>query len=154
MSRQLKITVGQYSDKGRKETNQDFHGIYVPREPQLGSKGIAIALADGISSSDVSQEAAQAAVTTFLEDYYCTSDAWSVKTSAEHVLVATNSWLHSQTQQSQHRYERERGYVCTFSGLIIKSRTAHLFHVGDARIYRLRGTALAQLTGDHRVRVS
>jgi len=154
MSRQLKITVGQYSDKGRKEINQDFHGVLVPREPQLGSKGIAIALADGISSSDVSQEAAQAAVTAFLEDYYCTSDAWTVKTSAEHVLVATNSWLHSQTQQSQHRYDKDRGYVCTFSGIIIKSRTAHLFHVGDARIYRLRGTALEQLTEDHRIRVS
>ena len=154
MSHQLKITAGQYSDKGRKETNQDFHGIFVPREPQLGSKGIAIALADGISSSDVSQEAAQAAVTTFLEDYYCTSDAWSVKKSGEHVLTATNSWLHSQTQQSHHRYDRERGYVCTFSGVVIKSRTAHIFHVGDARIYRLRGAELEQLTEDHRVRVS
>jgi serine/threonine protein phosphatase PrpC len=154
MSRQLKITAGQYSAKGRKEINQDFHGVLVPNGPQLASKGIAIALADGISSSDVSQEAAQAAVTAFLEDYYCTSDAWSVKTSAEHVLVATNSWLYSQTQQSHHRYDRERGYVCTFSGIIIKSRTAHLFHVGDARIYRLRGAALEQLTEDHRVRVS
>lgn len=154
MSHQLKITVGQYSDKGRKEINQDFHGVLVPREPQLGSKGIAIALADGISSSDVSQEAAQAAVTAFLDDYYCTSDAWSVKTSAEHVLAATNTWLHSQTQQSHHRYDRERGYVCTFSGIIIKSRTAHLFHVGDARIYRLHGASLEQLTEDHRVRVS
>ncbi|WP_310491529.1 protein kinase domain-containing protein [Dechloromonas sp.] len=154
MSHQLKITVGQYSDKGRKEINQDFHGVLVPREPQLCSKGIAIALADGISSSDVSQEAAQAAVTAFLDDYYCTSDAWSVKTSAEHVLAATNTWLHSQTQQSHHRYDRERGYVCTFSGIIIKSRTAHLFHVGDARIYRLHGASLEQLTEDHRVRVS
>ena len=154
MSRQLNVTAGQYSDKGRKEINQDFHGLCVPREPQLSSKGIAIALADGISSSDVSQEAAQAAVTAFLDDYYCTSDAWSVKTSGEHVLTATNSWLHSQTQQSQHRYDRERGYVCTFSGLVIKSRTAHLFHVGDARIYRLHGSELEQLTEDHRVRVS
>lgn len=154
MTRQLRISVGQYSDKGRKESNQDFHGVCVPREPQLGSKGIAIALADGVSSSEVSQEAAQAAVTSFLEDYYCTSDAWSVRTSAEHVLVATNSWLHSQTQHSQHRYDRDRGYVCTFSGLIIKSRTAHLFHVGDARIYRLCGSSLEQLTEDHRVWVS
>lgn len=154
MSRQLKIAVGQYSDKGRKALNQDFHGSYVPREPQLSGKGIAIALADGISSSTVSQEAAQAAVTSFLEDYYCTSDAWSVRTSGEHVLVATNSWLHSQTQHSAHRYDRERGYVCTFSGMIVKSRTAHLFHVGDARIYRLRGGGLEQLTEDHRLRVS
>ena len=154
MTQQLRVSAGQYSDKGRKEANQDFHGICIPREPQLSGKGIAIALADGISSSAVSQEAAQAAVLALLEDYYCTSDAWSVKTSAEHVLVATNSWLHSQTQQSQHRYDRERGYVCTFSGMVIKSTTAHLFHVGDARIYRLKGGALEQLTEDHRVRVS
>lgn len=154
MSSQLQISAGQCSDKGRKETNQDFHGICMPREPQLSSKGIAVALADGISSSDVSQEAAQAAVNAFVEDYYCTSDAWSVKTSAEHVLVATNSWLHSQTQQSQHRYDKDRGYVCTFSGLVLKSTTAHLFHVGDARIYRLRAGVLEQLTEDHRVRVS
>lgn len=154
MGRHLKVSIGQYSDKGRKELNQDFHGVCLPREPQLGAKGIAVALADGISSSQVSQEAAQSAVTGFLEDYYCTSDAWSAKKSGEHVLTATNSWLHSQTQQSQHRYDRERGYVCTFSGLVIKSTTAHLFHVGDARIYRLRGGELMQLTEDHRVWVS
>jgi serine/threonine protein kinase len=154
MSHHLKIAIGQHSDKGRKEVNQDFHGASIPREPQLGAKGIAIALADGISSSQVSQEAAQSAVTGFLEDYYCTSDAWSVKKSGEHVLTATNSWLHSQTQQSHHRYDRERGYVCTFSALVIKSTTAHLFHVGDARIYRLRQGELTQLTEDHRVWVS
>ncbi len=154
MGRHLKVAVGQYSDKGRKELNQDFHGVAMPREPQLSAKGIAIALADGISSSAVSQEAAQSAVTGFLEDYYCTSDAWSVRKSGEHVLTATNSWLHSQTQHSQHRYDRERGYVCTFSAVVIKSTTAHLFHVGDARIYRLRGSELTQLTEDHRVRVS
>jgi serine/threonine protein phosphatase PrpC len=154
MTNQLKIVVGQYSDKGRKETNQDFHGVYIPREPQLSSKGIAIALADGISSSDVSQIASQSAVTNFLEDYYCTSEAWSVKTSAERVLSATNSWLHSQTQQSQGRYDKDRGYVCTLSAMVIKSTTAHIFHVGDTRIYRLHKNALEQLTSDHRTWVS
>ncbi len=150
----LEISAGQYSDQGRKDGNQDFHGICIPKEPQLSAKGISVALADGISSSEVSQVAAQSAVTGFLEDYYCTSDAWSVKTSAERVLVATNSWLHAQTLQSQHRYDKDRGYVCTFSGMVIKSTVAHLFHVGDTRIYRLRGDELEQLTEDHRVWVS
>ena len=59
MPRELKISVGQHSDKGRKETNQDFHGVLIPDEPQLSLKGIAIALADGISSSAVSQVASQ-----------------------------------------------------------------------------------------------
>ena len=154
MSSQLKISVGQYSDKGRKEINQDFHGVYIPKEPLLTSKGIAIALADGISSSDVSQIASEAAVTGFLADYFCTAETWSVKKSAQCVLMATNSWLHSQTRQSQHRYDKDRGYVCTFSAMVIKSTTAHIFHVGDTRIYRLRGKALEQLTNDHRFWVS
>jgi serine/threonine protein phosphatase PrpC/predicted Ser/Thr protein kinase len=154
MANQLKISVGQYSDKGRKQTNQDFHGVYVPAEPQLSSKGIAIAVADGISSSAVSHIASQSAVASFLEDYYCTSDAWSVKTSVERVLVATNAWLYSQTQQSQGRYDKDRGYVCTLSAMVIKSTTAHIFHVGDTRIYRLHDNALEQLTNDHRVWVS
>jgi serine/threonine protein phosphatase PrpC len=151
MPPELKISAGQYSDKGRKETNQDFHGIYVPKEPQLSAKGIAIALADGIGSSAVSDVASQYAVTGFLEDYYCTSEAWSVKTSAERILSATNSWLHAQTQKSQYRYDKDKGYVCTLSAMVIKSSTAHIFHVGDSRIYRLRGKALEQLTSDHRV---
>lgn len=154
MSTQLKISVGQHSDKGRKETNQDFHGVYLPPEPLLTSKGIAIALADGISSSDVSQIASEAAVTGFLEDYFCTSEAWSVKKSAQQVLTATNSWLHSQSRQGQHRYDQDKGYVCTLSALVIKSTTAHILHVGDSRIYRLRGNTLEQLTKDHRHWVS
>ena len=154
MSDELKISAGQYSDKGRKEINQDFHGICIPKEPQLSAKGIAIALADGISGSDVSQIASESAVNSFLEDYYCTSDAWSVKTSAERVLIAANAWLHSQTQQSQGRYDKGKGYVCTFSALVIKSTTAHIFHVGDARIYRLRDRVIEQLTNDHRIWVS
>jgi serine/threonine protein phosphatase PrpC len=154
MPRQLQVSLGQYSDKGRKEINQDFHGACVPEEPQLSAKGIALALADGISSSAVSQEASQSAVRSFLEDYYCTSPAWSVKKSAQRVLMAVNSWLYSLTRQSADPYDKDRGYVCTFSALVFKSNTAHLFHAGDARIYRLRDGALEQLTQDHRLYVS
>ena len=154
MASQLRISVGQFSDKGRKDSNQDFHGVYVPQEPLLSSKGIAIAVADGISSSDVSHIASEAAVTSFLEDYFCTSEAWSVKKSAHRVLMATNSWLHSQTQQSQYRFDKDKGYVCTLSAMVLKSNTAHLFHLGDSRIYRLRDQLLEQLTRDHRLWVS
>jgi serine/threonine protein phosphatase PrpC/predicted Ser/Thr protein kinase len=154
MSRELQISVGQYSDKGRKPANQDFHGVLIPAEPLLSSKGIAIVLADGISSSSVSHIASESAVKSFLTDYYCTSESWSVKTSAQRVIAATNSWLHSQTRRSQYAYDRDKGYVCTLSAMVIKSTTVHIFHVGDCRIYRLAGNSLEQLTDDHRVIVS
>ena len=116
--------------------------------PQRAAKGVALAMADGISSSEVSHEASQYAAGGFLSDHYCTPDAWSVKTSVERVVAATNSWPHAQTQRSQYRYEQDRGYVCTFSALVLKSRTVHIFHVGDTRVYRLSGRELEQLTVD------
>src|SRR5215470_9285866 len=103
MARQLAISLGQWSDKGRKEINQDFHGALIPNEPLLSMKGIAVVLADGISSSNVSQIASESAVKSFLTDYYCTSESWSVKTSAHRVLAATNSWLNAQNRRSQYR---------------------------------------------------
>src|SRR5689334_10402188 len=151
---QLKVSVGQHSDRGRKRVNQDFYGFRAPGEPQLSAKGIAIALADGIGSSEVSQVAAEFAVMAFLDDYYSTSETWSVKKSADRVLAAANSWLHSRTYESAFRYDKDRGYVCTLSGLILKGATAHLFHVGDTRVYRLQGNSLEQLTRDHRVSVA
>lgn len=154
MNNTLAISIGQHSDKGRKAINQDFHGAYVPQGHQLATKGIIVALADGISSSTVSQVASESAVRNLLSDYYCTSDAWSVKLAVQCVLSAINSWLHAQTRRSQYRYDRDKGYVCTLSALVIKSSQAHLFHAGDTRIYRLSGQSLEQLTEDHRVAVN
>jgi serine/threonine protein kinase/serine/threonine protein phosphatase PrpC len=154
MPGQLAISIGQYSDKGRKEVNQDFHGVLIPEEPLLSLKGIAVVIADGISSSEVSRIASHAAVKSFLTDYYCTSDTWSVKASAQRVIAAANSWLHAQTRRSQYPYERDKGYVCTLSAIVIRSTTAHVFHIGDARIYQLAGKSAEQLTEDHRVVIS
>jgi serine/threonine protein phosphatase PrpC len=120
----------------------------------LGLKGIALALADGISSSSVSRIASESAVKSFLTDYYCTPESWSVKSSAQRVIDATNSWLHSQTRQSQYAYDKDKGYVCTLNVLVLKSATAHVFHIGDSRLYRLVGNSLEQLTDDHRVMLS
>jgi serine/threonine protein phosphatase PrpC len=153
MPRELQVSIGQHSDKGRKPTNQDFHGALIPDEPLRSLKGIAIALADGISSSNVSHVASESVIKTLLTDYYGTSESWSVKTSVQRVLAAANSWLHSQTRH-QYSSDKDKGYVCTLSAMVVKSATAHIFHVGDCRVYRISGNALEQLTEDHRVVIS
>ncbi|MDX1589589.1 MAG: bifunctional protein-serine/threonine kinase/phosphatase [Oleiphilaceae bacterium] len=150
----MKTSLGQYSDKGPKASNQDFHGALRPTGAQLEMKGQVFAMADGISTSEVSHIASETAVKSFLEDYLCTSEAWSVRQAGERVLRATNSWLHAQSRNSAYRYDRDKGYVCTLSALVIKANRAHLFHVGDTRIYRLQNGALEQLTNDHRLWIS
>jgi serine/threonine protein phosphatase PrpC len=150
----LRISLGQCSSPGQHGHNQDFHGAMLPRQPLLRTKGIVVALADGIGSSNVSQVASAAAVRGFMDDYQATSEAWSVRRSAQRVLGATNSWLHAQTMSSDARFDKDRGYVCTFSALVLKGRDVHMLHVGDSRVYRVHPNALEQITQDHRVHLS
>ena len=70
MTAELSISIGQFSDKGRKENNQDCHGAFIPQDSLLALKGIVVAMADGISSSQTSHIASQTAVRTFIDDYY------------------------------------------------------------------------------------
>lgn len=150
MAGYLRVSIGQHSDAGAKPSNQDFHGAHIPEGAELESKGIAMALADGISSSNVAHIASETAVKSFLQDYFCTSAAWSVKKSGDQVINATNAWLHSHTNNSWARYDKDRGYVCTFTALVVKSTRAHFFHIGDSRAYQVQGRSLEQLTRDHR----
>ncbi|MDR6214467.1 protein kinase domain-containing protein [Paracidovorax wautersii] len=148
------VSLGQCSLGKEGGTNQDFHGARVPDGYLRTSKGLAVAMADGIGSSPVSQVASAAAVRSFLDDYFATSEAWSVRRAAQRVLQATNSWLHAQNQRGDARFNKDCGYVCTFSALLLKGRQLHLLHVGDGRVFRVHTRALEQLTEDHRVQVS
>lgn len=147
----LTITTGQSSIAGIKPQNEDACGILVPNEPLLTTKGIAIAIADGMSGSEAGKDASNACVDGFLNDYFSTPESWTTKTSAQKILSALNHWL---LGQGQKQYGSHKGMVTTLSAIVLKSNTAHLFHVGDARIYRLRDHELELLTQDHRIEVS
>ncbi|MDO9169903.1 MAG: bifunctional protein-serine/threonine kinase/phosphatase [Methylobacter sp.] len=144
----LKVSIGSASDKGIKPDNEDFFGALIPEGSQLLHKGIAVAIADGMSGSDAGKQASHCCVISFLSDYYSSPDSWSVKLAGQKILSATNSWLYS---QGQSRYESSKGMVSTLSIIVLKSTTAHIFHIGDSRIYRLRQGNFEQITRDHRI---
>ncbi len=153
MSAKLSISLAQSSDKGVKERNEDFYGAYIPEDSTLDNKGIACAIADGMGSCTNAQEASEHCVKSFLHDYFSTPETWSVKSSGAKVLTAINNWLLSNGDR-----EHAHGMVTTFSAVVFKSTTAHIFHVGDSRIYRFRqndkSADLEQITTDHRVWIS
>ncbi len=151
MSKTLTIDLGQCSDAGVKEDNEDFFGVLIPEGDSLENKGIAIAIADGMSGSEGGKEASQMSVRMFLSDYYSTPDAWSVKKAVSKIMSAMNTWLYSQGQK---KFDSAKGMVTTFSAMVLKSQTLHLFHIGDSRVYRLREGEFEQLTQDHRIWVS
>lgn len=151
MSLKLEIDYAFRSDAGSKESNDDICTVCVPQGSLLQSKGVAAAIADGVSSSEGGGYASQICVKSFLNDYFSTPESWAVKTAAGKVLHSINRWLYG---QGQSLYGSATGLVTTFSGVVIKSTTAHIVHIGDSRIYRLHNGQLEQLTRDHRVWVS
>ncbi len=92
----LKTEIEQSSIAGRKSRNDDSYGIVVPEAPVLEAKGIAIAIADGMSSSEAAKEASECCVRSFLEDCYATHESWTIKRSVVPVLQADNAWLYTQ----------------------------------------------------------
>ncbi|MFK5924551.1 MAG: protein phosphatase 2C domain-containing protein [Verrucomicrobiota bacterium] len=148
----LSVSEGQSTTAGAKESNDDIIGIRIPNDEMLATKGITAVIADGVSAASAGRDAAETCVQGFLTDYYSTPDSWSVKTSAHKVITSLNRWLYGQTQSAG--YLDEKGYVTTLSILVLKSRTAYLFHVGDTRISLYRDGKLEQLTRDHATRIS
>lgn len=145
----LVVTMAFKTVPGVKSVNEDAVAIsQAPNGHALVNKGICALIADGVSSAEAGREASEYCVNTFIQEYYRTPDTWSVSQSGEKTLSSINLNLfkksHAFTQQ-------EKGYLCTFSGLILKSRTAHFFHAGDSHIYLVRDGHLKLITRDHTV---
>lgn len=132
---------------GIKPGNEDAVAAMLPDSAYLLQyKGACFALADGVSTAEAGAQASKLATERFCQEYPQTPDSWSVAYSAEQLLATINNQLY----QFSHKFAHEqKGYLCTFSSLILKSRTAYFFHVGDSRIYLLRDKQLIQMTQDH-----
>ncbi|MGX9418187.1 protein kinase domain-containing protein [Vibrio sp. WJH972] len=145
--KQLTLNHAGSSLIGTRSQNQDAILVKVPeKRNELEHKGAVACIADGVSCSVNSQKASHTAVIQFINDYLATPESWSIKHSAGQILTSLNTWLYN--EGAKHGLTHN-GLVTTFSCLVIKSNTAHLFHVGDTRIYRMRDNKLTLLTKDH-----
>lgn len=133
------------SQIGCKKVNQDAIATRVAHP----EKGTILALADGISSSDVSDIAAQTAVTQFVDDYLLKPPMWNTSEAATAILANINTKLYQTTQNSEYRDNMDRGYVCTFLAAIVEGTHAHILSIGDCRAY-LVNHCIERLTREHR----
>jgi protein phosphatase len=125
--------------------NEDFVGLVCPAERDLSVRGAVVALADGVSANGAGRAAAETAARSLLADYYATPADWSVAVALDRVLRAASDWLAAENT----RRPSIDGVVAAVSGLVLRRREYFLAHVGDTRVYRLRGSLLEQLTTDH-----
>jgi serine/threonine protein phosphatase PrpC len=69
-----------------------------------------------------------------------------------HALVDAFGTANRHVFEAAHRNKAHAGMGCTLSAVLLASPSLLVgAHVGDSRVYRLRGSALVQLTRDHAV---
>ena len=141
----LQISVGQATHIGSREQNEDYAGCVTPEPTVTQMKGALLAVADGVGGGEAGREAAEFTVRGLLSDYYATPDTWEVPYALDKILTAINRWLRAQASS-----RREfAGMATTLSALILRGSRYYTAHVGDSRIYRLRGERFTQLSTDH-----
>jgi serine/threonine protein phosphatase PrpC len=141
----LRLGIGIASVTGKRRRNEDFAGAARPSALQLDRFGQAVALADGIGGAKGGREAAETAVRGFLEGYYDKPESWGVRRAAASVIQSLNIWVNTTGRSDANL----AGMGCTFSALVLRGRSAHVFHVGDSRLYRFGNGRLAAFTEDH-----
>ena len=141
----LSISIGHSTHAGLRERNEDFVGMVTPNEPELSTKGLIAAIADGVSGNEGGREASEYTVRGLLTDYYATPDTWPVTQSLDKVIKAINSWV-----QKQGSVRKElAGMATTLTAVVLRGNCYYFSHVGDTRLYLLRGGVLTRLTTDH-----
>ncbi len=141
----IKATVGFSSERGPRSCNDDFAGAVVGAELPEPRRDVIAAIADGIASAKGGRVAAETAVRGFLDGMCEMPETTEVRRSAAQVLNSLSAWMHSQGRRDSNL----AGMGCTFTGLVLRGRIAHVLHAGDTRAYRLSANRLSCLTTDH-----
>src|SRR5271170_2399159 len=141
----VKASVGFASETGPRKTNDDFAGAVFGLELPQPRRDVVTAIADGIGSAKGGRVAAVTAGRGFLDGFGDLPETLEVRRASARVINALNGWIYAEGK----RNAELAGMGCTFTALVLRGRVAHVLHVGDTRVYRLRGDRLALLTTDH-----
>ena len=136
------VQSGFSSECGERLHNEDYVGI---ADNEDGRLGVVAVIADGVGGAKGGRVAAEIAVRGFIEGYLGQSRHLLPKESSIRSLEALNRWIHSMGRRDPDL----KGMASTLTALICRGRQIFVIHVGDSRLYRLRGDQLQQLTLDH-----
>ncbi|WP_437894313.1 PP2C family protein-serine/threonine phosphatase [Sorangium sp. So ce124] len=150
MHPQLAIEAAAYSDVGRRRShNEDSFAAL----PCLGLFMVADGLGGNAAGEVASRMAIEVVKSCFEEDEDL-EETWPYGTGSPHNrdevrLVLSVRRANREIYEASQRQEAVRGMATTFAGVLLGPGMAYIAHVGDSRVYRMRGGKLERLTRDH-----
>jgi len=140
------VAVAGISDVGCQRTNNEDSYAYweSASDSEYEQKGRLAVVADGMGGHEGGQEASSIAVQTIQQVYAETPDSDPGSLMAEAFRAA---------HQRIHRYATEhpqlRGMGTTATAIVLLGKQLYFLHVGDSRLYLVRGGKASRLTHDH-----
>jgi PPM family protein phosphatase len=140
------LQVAAITDVGmRRTTNQDAHALVVADTAELWqARGHFLMVADGMGAHAAGELASKIAADGIPHLYHKYRDL-SPPEAIEKAIRETNAEVHRRGMANPDFHNM--GTTC--SVLVLLPQGALAAHIGDSRVYRLRGNQLHQLTFDH-----
>ena len=133
------------TDVGRvRSENQDFGSVTTAAEPGAHSGERLLIVADGMGGHRGGATASRIAGET-VKTQYEGSGIEDIAGALRDALTRANTRIFNEAQTNVDL----RGMGTTTSALVVRGNQAWFAHVGDSRIYLVRGDSISQLTEDH-----
>ena len=145
-NRPLVVRAVLRTDVGRvRSENQDF-GTFTSTADEKGKVpgGRLLIVADGMGGHRGGATASRLAAET-VKTYYLGSGFDDIAAALREALTQANTKIFNEAQTNADL----RGMGTTTSALVVRGTQAWFAHVGDSRIYLVRGDEIRQLTEDH-----
>ncbi len=141
----LRLDHAALSDIGlRRSNNQDSMASVVEGDAPRTDRGDLFIVADGMGAHAAGELASRMAAETVAHAYYKIPDL-DPPDALRQALLEANTRIHDRGQANPDFH----GMGTTASTLALSNGAAWIGHVGDSRVYRLRGGQFDQLTFDH-----
>lgn len=142
----FQIECAQLSDLGMKRlNNQDSVAVLVTDDAATWSqRGHLMMVADGMGAHAAGELASKLAVDNVPHTYFKLRDLYPPAALRQAIRDA-NTLIHTKGQSAI----GFQGMGTTCSCLVLLPHGALVAHIGDSRVYRIRGDQLCQLTFDH-----
>jgi PPM family protein phosphatase len=139
------VAASVQTDKGCvREINEDSGRFVRPSEEELlREKGVLLVVADGMGGHSAGEVASQMAA-ELVPRLYFDADG-EPQDALRGAVEEANRRIHAASLED----ESKRGMGTTCTALALLGGQAHVAHVGDSRLYMLRGGKVYLLTEDH-----
>jgi serine/threonine protein phosphatase PrpC len=139
------VIVSSLSDKGcMRDSNEDRAKYIQPTQSNKGGKqGLLALVADGMGGHNAGEVASEIAVRIIEQVYY--SQRGDPHKALRKAFLVANRKIH---RASIHN-TKYKGMGTTCSSIVLKGNFAYCAHVGDSRLYLVRGDSIYRMTEDH-----